>query len=143
MMLVACESATNLNVSYADAGDGGADASANPPEFAGCPCDTTQGMGCCLTSKGTPFCTPSIALCQSNDGVWLECSHPALNSESDCCWHSGVGVKGSLTSYRTPCDDGGVRACNSDDQCAAGTTCKKKTCGAVEIGACGQDPSCP
>jgi len=145
-LLAACESATNLDVSYADGGAGsdtGVDGGnpTAPPEFAGCPCDTTLGEGCCLTSKGTPFCTTSIELCREQSAIWLECAHPSAGPDSDCCWHGGVGGRGSFTTYRGECD-GGVRACSGNEQCPNGD-CHVKGCGDVQIGACGQDPVCP
>ena len=143
LALAACESATNLNVSYTPVTDGGPDATTNPPEFAGCPCDTSAGLGCCLTKSGTPFCTTSIELCKSQKAMWLECAHPSGAGDSDCCWHGPLlGGQGSLTSYRGECD-GGVRACSSDDQCPT-NKCSKQTCNNVTIGACGDKvPDCP
>lgn len=139
--LAACESATNLDVTYAPAVDAGSEAGPSAPEFAGCPCDTSLGLGCCLTPTGTPFCTTSVELCKSQSAMWLECAHPSSAGDSDCCWHDGIGGKGSFTSYRGECD-GGVRACSSPEQCSNGD-CRTKPCNGVTIGACGRDPVCP
>ena len=159
--LVACESATNLDVTYGDASnalesgaaadggelaDGGeAGAIVVPPTLSGCPCDPRAGLGCCMPGSGKPFCTEDTSVCASRMGTHIRCVRPDPSSESVCCWH-GAG-SGAVTALAAACD-GGPTACSSDSDCAgSGTTkCAMAVCfgGTIAIGACGTvPPTCP
>ena len=97
----ACESATNLDVSYAapdsataDAGasDAAPDADAGTEELVpleGCPCDQASGLGCCVTPTGA-FCTNDFATCNDAKGAWLRCAKRDFTFESECCWEGSV-----------------------------------------------------
>jgi hypothetical protein len=146
--LTACESAANLDVSFAHVADAqsvDADAAAPPrptptPTGSRCPCDQTRGEACCVVPSGLPFCAPDLEACAAADGVWLECYAPS--PDSACCWHGSVGGKGAAATFRGACD-GGVSACTSDADCEdAG--CATQTCSGLLIGACGPTaPACP
>lgn len=151
LVLLACESATNLDVSYAGP-DGGGDAvaadAANPaPDggeptlFEGCPCDQSAGLGCCVTSAGA-FCTDDFGTCNGAKGEWLRCSKRDPVFESECCWEgSGTGAQ---TRFAAACD-GGPTACLTDADCVGtGQACKTTTCSGFTFGQCAQAaPSCP
>ena len=159
--LPACESATNLDVTFGDAsnalesgtaGDGQAAADAGeggavvmPAGLSGCPCDPTAGLGCCMPGSGKPFCTEDTAVCASRMGTHIRCVRPDPSSESVCCWH-GAGA-GAVTALAAACD-GGPTACSTDGDCAGSgaTTCAMAVCfgGTITIGACGTvPPTCP
>ncbi|HEY8074604.1 MAG TPA: hypothetical protein VIF62_10845 [Labilithrix sp.] len=138
----ACESAANLDVTYANVtSDGSVDA---PQQVLGpsCGCDTTQGEGCCVRANALPFCTTSLEQCADGGGAWMECFGPS--ADSDCCWHFGVGGKGSAATFRGECD-GGARVCTTSSECGDdGGACSTAQCGQLELGACGANkPSCP
>ena len=160
-----CESATNLDVSYGDASAGlGADGAATTdgtapgdgmsagdgstplmPIVTGCPCDPTQGIGCCLPSADKPFCTSTTETCTNAAGTLLKCVGPDPSSESQCCWH-GSGP-GAVTALAAECKSGPV-ACTVDTDCAGSgeTKCALASCfgGSIVIGACGSvAPKCP
>ncbi len=163
-----CESATNLDVTYEDAsaaldagsgptpdgmapgngGDGsaGSDGSTSIlPVLTGCPCDPTQGVGCCLPTAARPFCTPTTETCTDAKGTFLKCVGPDPTSESVCCWH-GTGP-GAVTALAATCKDGPV-ACTTDTDCAGSgaTKCSLASCfgGTIVVGACGSvAPTCP
>ncbi len=160
--LAACESAANLDVTFGDAsaalqgdaspggGDvgaadaGDADAVVVTATLVGCPCDTREGLGCCMPATGKPFCTPDTTVCASAQGTQLRCIRPDPSSESTCCWH-GTGA-GAETALASACD-GGPTACSSDSDCAGtGQKCAMASCfkGTIAIGACGTVAStCP
>jgi hypothetical protein len=159
--LSACESAANLDVTYGDAsaaletgatGDGEAlDAGEGGPAvvvsgtITGCPCDPTQGLGCCMPGAGNPFCTGDTAVCADRKGTHLKCVRPDPTTESTCCWHgSGAGAVTALAAF---CD-GGPTACSADTDCAGTgeTHCAMAVCfkGTIAVGACGSvPPTCP
>lgn len=158
--LLACESTANLDVTYDDAGtvlESGAIPDGGPPPDAadagivvaqgisGCPCDPTQGLGCCMPASGAPFCTGDTAVCASKMGTHLRCVRPDPSTESACCWH-GTG-SGAVTALAAVCD-GGPTACTADTDCAGTgeTKCAMAVCfgGTIAIGACGSvPPTCP
>jgi hypothetical protein len=153
LALFACESATNLDVSYAadggsDAGpdvavDPDAEADAGPVEptvLEGCPCDQASGLGCCVTPTGA-FCTNDHTTCTSAKGEWLRCARREPAFESECCWQ-GSGV-GAMTRFAAVCD--GPTACLTDADCTGtGASCKTTTCSGFTFGQCGTTaPSCP
>jgi hypothetical protein len=158
--LVACEAATNLDVTYGDAStaletgaaadgesaDGGeAGAVAVPNGISGCPCDPTAGLGCCMPGSGKPFCTEDTSVCAIRMGTHIRCVRPDPSSESVCCWH-GSGA-GAVTALAAACD-GGPTACSTDSDCAGSgaTKCAMAECfgGSIVIGACGTvPPTCP
>jgi hypothetical protein len=163
-----CESATNLDVTYGDASaaleagsgptadgtapaDGGDGSTAvdgsTPitPVLTGCPCDPTQGIGCCLPSAAKPFCTATTEACTDSKGTFLKCVGPDPTTESVCCWH-GTGP-GAVTALAGACTSGPV-ACTTDTDCAGSgeTKCALASCfgGTIVIGACGSvAPACP
>ncbi len=150
--LAACESAVNLDIEYtdasaSDAGAEGGEAPAPGVELEACPCDETQGFGCCVTTNGPSFCTLDANQCTQEKGVFMKCFRPSVVMESVCCWH-GSGV-GAVVAYAGICD-GGPAACVDDDDCrgaASGATCLHRPCGGQEIGQCGapggEPPVCP
>lgn len=158
--LVACESATNLDVTYGDASAALFEASANDAEagvvvtppgppgqgvLPGCPCDESAGLGCCMPAAGKPFCTEDTAVCKQAAGTHLKCVRPDPSTESVCCWNPDTQV-GAVTALAAFCD-GGVAACTTDGDCAGtGQACKTSSCfgGTLVIGACGPTaPACP
>jgi hypothetical protein len=94
--LAACESAANLDVSYAPGAaiDGSADGEAGPPPgiaFEGCPCDESQGFGCCVVPKpDIPFCTADKAVCDEAKGMLLKCF--GRRTDDECCFHGTGGA---------------------------------------------------
>jgi hypothetical protein len=151
-VLLACESATNLEVSYVD--DAGSDAA--PPDAApeagpdppgkllvleGCPCDPASGHGCCVTATSA-FCTNDYAICAGAKGEWLRCAKRDSTFESECCW-AGTGA-GATTRWAAACTDG-TTACLTDVDCAGtGQSCKTATCAGFTFGQCAAaPPSCP
>jgi hypothetical protein len=155
--LFGCETATNLDVSYAapDAGDAAtssdadlaadADADAGTGDLVvveGCPCDQAAGLGCCITSTGA-FCTDDLTTCSDAKGSWLRCAKRDPVFESECCW-TGTGGAGSMTRFASVCD-GGPTACLTDADCAGtGQTCQTNTCSGFKFGQCGTTkPACP
>lgn len=152
--LTACESATNLDVKYDDAGaalEGSkGDAEGGPvapglPTLPGCPCDETAGLGCCMPAVGTPFCTIDRAVCAAAMGTHLGCVGPDPRTESVCCWHPDT-KPGATTALASVCD-GGVAACQTNGDCAGtGKPCTTTKCfgGTITIGACATaPPTCP
>jgi hypothetical protein len=167
--LTACESATNLDVTYGDAAsaleasasaDADPDAIANageggtstpaPAAVTGCPCDESAGVGCCIPSGGgSPFCTADTSLCAQQKGAYLRCEHPDPITESVCCWHpatsdDGTGV-GTVAALAGACN-GGPTACLVASDCAGSgqTGCTTVVCRGITIGACGATPPvCP
>ena len=153
-LLVACESATNLDVSYA-APDAGADVATDADPDAGeagpigqvtvlegCPCDTASGLGCCVTPNGA-FCTNDHTTCAAEKGEFLRCAKREAAFESECCW-LGSGA-GATTRFAAVCDDGPT-ACLANDDCIGAThpTCAKTTCAGFEFGQCAATPpACP
>ena len=152
-VLAACESATNLDVSYATA-DASSDASSNadgepdgeagvlePSVLEGCPCDPSSGLGCCVTTTGA-FCTNDHDTCTGEKGEFLRCARRDPTFESECCW-LGSGV-GATTRFAAACD-GGPTACLTDSDCiGTGQTCKTSTCAGFTFGQCGATaPPCP
>src|SRR5688572_15198994 len=99
--IVACESAANLDVTYAPATaiDASTDADAGPPPgvaFEGCPCDESQGFGCCVVPKpDTPFCTLDKNECDQAKGMLLKCLRGRTDDE--CCLR-GAGA-GAISAY--------------------------------------------
>jgi hypothetical protein len=152
----ACESATNLDVVYADASapteasapDAGAGEAAVLAMVSACPCDETAGIGCCIPAVGAPFCTADTTVCVEAKGIHVKCSHPDPLTESACCWHTTQGSAGSFTvaALAGACA-AGSSACTIDSDCAGTgeTNCSLSTCaGGVTIGACGPTaPACP
>lgn len=154
--LVACESATNLDVRYGDAAtaiegsvedaDGGGETGdRGMVVLSGCPCDETMGEGCCMPSAGKPFCTTDQTVCADAKGIHLRCVRPEVATESMCCWR-GSGAT-AQTGLAAACD-GGPAACLANTDCAGTgeTTCALARCfgGAITIGACGPTPpTCP
>ena len=149
---LACETATNLDVSYAapdaaspaeaGAGAGDADAAPLPPTVVeACPCDLAAGLGCCVTAAGA-FCTNDLDECVSAKGEWLRCARREPAFESECCW-SGSGI-GAVTRFAAVCDDGRT-ACLTDADCAGtGQTCKTRACAGFTRGQCAATPpACP
>jgi hypothetical protein len=155
--LVACASLANVDVSLADAGradaaqgplgdrDGGSHDAAIvlPPagnSDAGCDCDTTAGLGCCLPAGGgAAFCA---AANECTTGIYAACEKYEPVTESYCCWNDGTGA-GSSTRYAGECGARPV-ACTRDDECTGGAKCETSICGALTIGTCGgPKPSCP
>ena len=146
--VIACQSATNLDVAYknSDAGstdrtepDGGdAGDAGGPVVLEGCPCDPSTGQGCCVTAKDA-FCTDSPTICANEHGALLGCAHRDPLSESECCWH-GSGA-GALTALAAQCT--GATACLADTDCAPGVKCETNTCAGFTFGACGSKPACP
>jgi hypothetical protein len=161
MLVVACQSAVNLDVKYTDAGatdastDGSGDPDAQDPEqstsnvskgeeLEGCPCDLTQGLACCVSSVGPPFCTTDQDRCSGEKGAFYKCFGPDPSTESVCCW-TGSG-ENSITAYAAECKNGRLTACTTDQACPGGTAgeCHTRVCKGVLIGACGVDPpACP
>jgi hypothetical protein len=159
--LTACESATNLDVTYGDAHTSteasvDAEDAGTPgqgiPALPGCPCDELAGLGCCFTPPGQePFCTDSVSFCASRKGILFRCAQPNPLTESACCWHLGAGntAAGASTAYASACD-GGAPACTSDGDCA-GTKfkCQMPTCpgmaaSGIGVGASAETPPpCP
>jgi hypothetical protein len=151
--IVACASAVNLDVQYADvaSGDAGPDAEPDsgpvmtPPsgasELEACPCDQSQGLSCCVSAVGPAFCTTDRARCESEQGAFYGCFGPDLTTESVCCWH-GTGAL-ALTAFAAVCTAPSVAACTSSVACGAGVECTVVDCGGVRIGGCGQAPTCP
>ena len=161
--LGACESAVNLDVTYGDSsaaleagpgtdgqgpgtgGDGGDGSTPIEAGLMGCPCDPTQGMGCCIPKAAKPFCTTDTETCTNDTGTLLKCVRPDPGTESQCCWHaSGTGA---VTALAAVCD-GGPAACMTDTDCAGTgeTKCALASCfgGMIVIGACGSvAPKCP
>ncbi|MBX3221749.1 MAG: hypothetical protein KF795_14630 [Labilithrix sp.] len=152
---LACESAVNLDVTYTDAGaPDGAVESASPaadggeavlPPLAGselesCPCDSSQGLACCVSAAGPAFCTTDEDRCRSERGALYRCFGPDPNTESVCCWR-GSG-EGATTALAAECSTG-PRACAEDAHCETGETCRLVDCHGVRIGACGTPPVCP
>jgi len=160
LALSACESATNLDVTYGDSGaalETGAPGDGEAPEageggaiivlpgLSGCPCDPSAGLGCCMPGSGKPFCTGDTTVCASRMGTHLRCVRPDPTTESVCCWH-GSG-SGAVTALAAVCD-GGPAACSSDSDCEGSgqTKCAMAVCfgGTIAIGACGSvPPTCP
>ena len=145
----ACESAANLDVSYRDTADSGPPANVdggdaadpeNPVVLEGCPCDPSQGLGCCVTAKDA-FCTHSEIACAAEKGELIKCSKYDPNSQSECCWH-GSGA-GALAAYAIGCD-GGPTACLTNADCPDSGKCSVNTCAGFQFGACGDTiPACP
>src|SRR5262249_1927574 len=141
----------NLDVKYmdlkaADGGDGG-DADPAPVTPAGnneleaCPCDQSQGLACCVSSKGPAFCTTDQGRCDSEQGAFYRRFGPDRSRDRFCCW-TGAGA-GAMTAYAAECKERPT-ACLKDTHCLGGATCHVRKCAGVEIGACGQDaPACP
>ena len=153
-LVLACESATNLDVSYATPDGGNADAagsdadpdageadSATPVLLEGCPCDQSAGFGCCVTPTGA-FCTNDHDTCTGEKGEFLRCSRRDPSFESECCW-LGSGA-GATTRFAAACD-GGPTACLGDTDCiGTGQTCKTSTCAGFTFGQCASAaPACP
>ncbi|MDB4935729.1 MAG: hypothetical protein JWP87_2701 [Labilithrix sp.] len=161
--LVACESATNLDVTYGDAsaaleastsadadaaqGDGGAPPT--PSVVSGCPCDESAGVGCCIPAGGgAPFCTTDMTACADEKGAYLRCSQPDPLTESECCWRAVASASGgtaTVAAFASGCD-GGTPACLVASDCAGSgaSTCTTAVCHGVTIGACGATaPVCP
>lgn len=154
--VVACQSAVSLDVTYTDAGAPDAKADGPPmdgmvetppssekgTELEGCPCDETQGLACCVSKVGPPFCTTDLDRCNAEKGAFYRCFGPDRNTESVCCWH-GSG-EGALTALAAVCS-GGPEACLTNTDCTGGKACKTRDCPQnVKIGACGEDPpACP
>lgn len=156
-LLFSCESAVNLDVKYT--GSDASDASAEDPdgadaqpstsnvskgeELEGCPCDQSQGLACCVSRVGPPFCTTDQDRCAREQGAFYRCFGPDPNTESVCCW-TGSG-EGALTAYAAECRDR-LTVCTTDRACPGAATgaCRTRTCKGVLIGACGADPpACP
>jgi hypothetical protein len=138
--LVACESAANLDLVYADAAgasDAGTADVTPGDELEGCPCDESQGLGCCLVMNGVPYCTLDQTACASEKGLLLKCFHGDPRSESVCCWNA------SGTRLAAGCD-GGAPACVTAADCPSGTGCATSVCNGIVIGACSATkPACP
>jgi hypothetical protein len=156
LALLACESAINLDVTYTDAsasegsvesegGEGGTPLTA-PKTFTACPCDETQGLGCCIPKDGNtpPFCTTDTAYCTSLQGEHLKCGRPDPLTESVCCWTfpTPKSAVGAVTALASACDAGpSATACSADSDCAGtGKKCNTVSCGPVTIGQCADTP---
>lgn len=158
VLVLACESATNLDVSYAPPNAATADAAtaeaATDPDggggeastgdltvLEGCPCDQAAGLGCCVTPTGA-FCTNDHATCTADKGEFLRCARRDPTFESECCWN-GSGA-GATTRFAAACKDGPT-ACLTDADCAGtGQTCKTETCFGFKFGQCAPTaPACP
>ena len=155
LALLACESATNLDVAYTDAstvvveasadgGEGGV-SSSTQKTFPGCPCDESAGLGCCIQQDGPAFCTADTNYCTSQKGTHLKCGRPDPTTESVCCWSfpTPKSAIGAVTALASACDAGPLAtACSTDTDCA-GTGAKKCStvpCGGITIGQCGESP---
>jgi hypothetical protein len=146
---LACDQVANLDVGYRDAASdakivdaASLDAGEGGQPLEGCPCDETQGLGCCVPKVGTPYCTTDRSMCDGDKGLLLSCLRANASTESACCWHQGIGGEGATTAYAALCD-GGAPACVFDSDCT-GTTCATTTCAGVTLGACGAvAPACP
>lgn len=149
---LACESATNLDVSYAlpdaatdaspEAGDADPDAgSGEITVVEGCPCDPTQGLGCCVTAANA-FCTDDHDTCTAAKGEFLRCARRDHVFESECCW-AGSGA-GATTRFAATCD-GGPTACLTNADCTGtGQPCMTTTCAGFTFGQCATTaPACP
>ena len=161
--LVACAGIADLDVKYTGVdgatptptGDGGptpADAAASiitidPPrrttpspdpltqgqDGAGCPCDETQGLGCCAAAGGA-FCTADIKACKA---PLLRCNGPDLEG-SFCCLHRGEsGEEAALAATCT-----GTIVCTVDSDCP-NQKCTIGSCNGVNVGTCDGTPVCP
>lgn len=163
-LMVACQSAVNLDVQYTDAGlptappptssDSGTLAEADPPvvpapvlgeELQGCPCDATQGLACCVSNpaNGVPFCTTDQGRCNAENGAFFRCFGPDPNTESVCCLHrNGATSESALAAV---CRSGSATVCRVDADCpGVAKACTITTCpGGVSIGVCDANPVCP
>jgi hypothetical protein len=143
LLAAGCEPVTNLDIHYLrqatgePSNDGGADGEADATPPATCPCDSTQGLGCCLRADAGPVCAPTAAEC--GGGVFVACIRADPLSESACCWSNVDGTR--VAAFGTVC---GTRpsACATDGDCA-GAKCEVRNCYGVLIGACGDPPPCP
>src|SRR5205085_592715 len=135
--------AANLDVTYkggtAPIADAGADGTIETVE--GCPCEATEGLGCCVAGGGTPYCTTDDRQCAAERGMLLRCVRSESVSESVCCLQgTGSGAKASLAAY---CD-GGIVMCLFATDCPPGEGCATTVCNGIQIGACGSaKPPCP
>jgi len=154
--VAACESAINLDVNYRDASptgdaseDGGEAGVPQGVELEACPCDESQGFGCCVTSNGPSFCTLDSNQCGHEKGVFMKCFRPSAVAESACCWHAGDKDNPPVAAYAGYCD-AGPAACVDNNDCRgaqAGPVCITRLCGGQTIGQCGAaggpQPPCP
>jgi len=153
LFVIACEDVTGLDLAYhvrpnaSDAGEAGTPegGAGTPVTHLPCPCDQTEGLGCCL-SNGASYCAQSDGTCGANGpAVFVGCERSDPTTESLCCWTSeGAGAGATaLTGYAADC---GARAmaCVDDSDCA-GEKCNHLACDGVTLGVCGAGamPACP
>lgn len=119
---------------YQDAG-GIVDPSTLGQPGAACPCDETQGAGCCAGPSGST-CVAEKTACQ---GAFLRCFGPDVEG-SVCCAHRTGGV--IETALAGDCSTGASIVCTVDAECPNGV-CTIGTCGNVTIGTCDGTPVCP
>ena len=101
-------------------------------------CDTTAGLGCCLSGGASCMSQADYATSCPSGGVFVGCFQPTVDAE--CCWHEINGSRVALAG--TICSEG--YACLADSDCPDGTgKCAMTTCHGVTIGQCGGAPACP
>jgi hypothetical protein len=153
---VACNQFASTDVSYRaeDGGDASADAAVDGDVIAQeaatgapCPCDPTQGLGCCLPKAGaTPYCAPNDGTCEGASGIFLGCTKGDPGTDSVCCWSSDPdgGATPNIAALASQC---GARAqsCLADGDCTGGAKCHVSTCEGISLGVCGDGvaPVCP
>ena len=163
-LLAACAGVADLDVNYTGGAtttteDGGgtvtpgADASDAPPFVAhgdagdtselgqqgsACPCDSSQGLACCVSAGGAT-CTTDQAGCQAQTGAFLRCFGPDPEG-SFCCAHHETGAV--QTALAAECRPGTSIVCTIDTDCPNGK-CTIGSCGGARIGTCDGTPVCP
>jgi hypothetical protein len=107
-----------------------------------CPCDSSQGLACCVSTAGPPICTTNQDQCNSEQGSFFRCFGPDPSSESVCCLHRHGAT--TETALAGGCAEGAVVVCTEDADCPNSGKCSISTCpGGVKIGACDANPVCP
>lgn len=106
-----------------------------------CPCDESQGFGCCI-ADGAATCVSAGATCGSGKGAsFFRCAGPDVEG-SVCCLRRFEGLtEAALTAT---CDAPGASVvCSIDADCPNGGKCTLATCGGLSIGTCDGTPVCP
>jgi hypothetical protein len=107
-----------------------------------CPCDTREGLACCVSNGTGPICTTNQAACDNMKGSYFRCFGPDPSTESVCCLHRHNGTTESALA--AGCGDDAVTVCATDADCPNSGKCTLSTCkGGVTIGACDANPVCP